>query len=169
MWWCCCGSRCQLPETDLRVDGWYFVVPPIPPLRVDMPSIDLTFVEDYFGPGDHAWRSGCLPRDERPINGWSIFATYFAFDVAEVRGTRTIEAGDGCCYWTMDGFTASDCDCANHAGGATVHEGTAGGAGGNAFRPCSAGGSAWVFVSRVDDPFEETWVNGSSYIKIYAP
>jgi hypothetical protein len=169
MWWCCCSRRCQLPATDLRVDGWYFVAPPIPPERHDMPSIDLIFHEDFFGPGDHAWRSGCLPRDERPINGWSELATYFAFDLAKTSGSRTIADPDGCCYWTMDGFSASSCDCADHVVAAATHEGTAPGAGGNAFRSCSNGGGGWSLVSRVESPFEETWVNGSSYIKIYAP
>lgn len=175
-WWCCCEDPCPIPEVDLRVDGWYLEIPPIPGTRIDMPSIDLTFTPDYFGAGDHAWISDCLPRADRPIDGWSVIATYFRFAVAKAtvgRALATDDAAAGAClYWVMVGYTASPCIASNCAPAfGTVAHGSVSSTGGNAFGAdfCAGAAPDWNFVSKTLSPFSETWNTGVSYIKIYVP
>ena len=161
----CCRCR-EVPRDDLVVDGWRFVAPPIPPLRVDMPSITLYYQADYFGPGIDGWLSDCIPFADRPINS-VITATRYIRMLASIEPRAE---KDWCLGWQYVLYTDGDggvppTDCSVCWGGQKVGPMDWGGS----RLLCNenvAGVQPWSFVSRTTSPFSEIWNSGSEYIKI---
>jgi hypothetical protein len=171
MWWCCCGTICEVPLSDIKVEGWYFVVPPIPPLRVDLATIDLFYQADYIEPGVDAWVSNCQPVSNKVINSLPAGATHYRFGAFRYNYPGTPGDDPGACMrWAMICYTDDTCTTC-YSGGSMFNAKQFSDASADEILDwCpDASGTAWALVSNVKAPFEETWNSGSNYLRIYAP
>jgi len=159
------GSRpCKIPKRDLKVTGWYYVFPYT--TRVDMPTSDLFYTPDAYGPGVDGWISNCLPKDDRPIFHYPGFGTLNVRFAAWCPGEHPSQ-GTNYSEFCMSRFIEV-CDTLTPGnqpdGTENIHcPGS----------PAAIGPIMWSVYSHTESPFEEIFagIDGVSlfidYVRIY--